>query len=761
MSLLCSNATTFTGNTISLSDGGSIIEGLTQKTNAITFATPVVLLGSGTIGSNNNTATVGGNGLLNMSGGISGTGALTITSTNLGLVSLSGDNSGFTGTINVVTTGKSSLSAATGGLQGGNPGNATAINFTNGSWRGFPNNLSVPITINPGWTFFDYSGTVLSPINLTSGGSLTMSTGGGNANVYAGPLTGGGVIATNGAAANIFAPNNDVWFSGSDANTLSGTVVLRIGQLNLNKTAGVNAIGTATVNVGVSGVAGGAAVVWRGNNEINGGSNFNLLSASSGTTNNGWLLLNGFSDTIGGLMDTGGQGTAIVECQSSGLLSSLTVSPSAGTSFNYGGIIRDGNTSGSGTLSIHMGGAGQEIFSGTQSYTGGTTVNSGTLTLNGLMAGNANITVSGDLNGLGTINFGSGSPSGEILVNSTGTLDASAGMQWNIAGLTVNSATLADYTSGGIFISPGTLESLLTPASQALYSLQLVGSQVVAFAAGGSTWNIDASGDWSSTGSWTGGNVPNASSAVAKFGSVITAPRIVNLDIPVTVGLISFANSNAYTVQDTTGSNSITMDNGSSDGAISVTAGSHVIDAAISIGGNNNLDLNVTPLTGTLTVSGPISGFTGIVNTAPGSTGTVILSGANTFAGGLNVQGGALYAASLGGGIPVVVSSGGTFGLTSGTTNLTVQSLNSEAAGAVINVNGGTLNVASNGTGNVYGLTGSGAVILTAAGPGVTQNLGQNSNFTGSLTINNGNISAPLALRPPSAPPAAPQPSVA
>ena len=198
------------------------------------------------------------------------------------------------------------------------------------------------------------------------------------------------------------------------------------GRLNLDQPAGTNAIGTASVLVGHNANNNFGIVVWQASNQINGNSNFTLTSLGTipggVPTNDGQLWLNGFSDTIGGLQDTGGLGTAIVQCQSPSTTSSLTVSPSAGTSFNYGGILRDGSTTTEGQLSFHMGGLGQQILSGQNLYTGATTVNSGTLTINSSLP-TANITISGDLNGNGTINFGNGSQNGEIVVNSSGTLE--------------------------------------------------------------------------------------------------------------------------------------------------------------------------------------------------------------------------------------------------------------------------------------------------------------------------------------------------
>ncbi len=732
-----SNTTTLSGSTISISDGGEIILGTTGKTVAQVVSNPVALLGSGTIGSNNAVSGGGGVGNFNINGALTGSSVLTITSTNTGQVQFSGVTTGFTGTVNVVTTTPSTFTTGSGGLFSGNLGSAAAINFTNGAWRGVPNGQSVPITINTGWTYFDNSGTFPEQLTVTSGGTVTLGTGNGNQNNYTGLLSGPGVVTVNGNTSGL---DPDVFFAGANANTLSGLVYVYQGRLNLNKSAGTSAIGTASVLVGHSANNTYGIVVWQASNQVNGNSNFTLgsfgtINSSGSASNDGQLWLNGFNDTIGGLQDTGGAGTAIVQCQNPSGTSSLTVSPS--TSFNYGGILRDGTTTGEGQLSFHMGGLGVQTLSGSNLYTGATTVNSGTLTIASSLP-TANITISGDLNGGGTINFGNGSSNGVIVVNSSGTLDVSQGMQFNIAGLSVSSATLASLAPGSTFDPPlSGLENLLTPASQAKFTLTNVNNLLVASQMASFSWGVDASGNWSSSVSWTNGMVPNSSGTPATFGSVITAPRTVTLDIPVTLGSMSFNNTNTYTILDTTGTNSITFNNGAEDSTISVAAGNHLINAGINVSGNNNLDVTVTPSGSTLTVAGAIN--SGTVNMMPGSGGTLLLTGTNNFSGGLNVQAGTVIAAggyTLNGSVPVTVAAGGTFAITS-TTNLTIGSLNCLATGSTLAINGGTLNVPSNIIANIYGLTGAGMVNLTVPGPGVTQTLGQNSNFTGTLTIAN------------------------
>ena len=529
---------------------------------------------------------------------------------------------------------------------------------------------------------------------------------------------------------------------------MTGTVLVQTGRLNLGKTAGINAIGTAGVSVGSVGKT--AVVVWQADNQINGTAAFTLLSAGDlasggGTSSSGQMWLSGHNDTIAGLQDTGGQGTAIVENDTPFTTSTLTISTSAGSSYNYGGRIRDGFSSGMGTLALVVSGSGQQILSGTNTYTGGTTVNGGTLTLNGSLA-NANIQVNaGTFNGSGLLNF---RPGNDIMVGSTGTFDASSGL-WNLAGLSSSPIELLNFTSGGTFVAPssGTLNSLLTPASAAKYTLSDVNDAIVATLLANNVWNVDADGTWSNSANWLHGSVPNAVSAPANFGNVITSPRTVSVNIPVTLGSINFNSFTQYTLA---GSNSITFNNGPEDSTIGVGAGSHVMNAGIVLDGNGALDIGVAQAGSTLTIGGNISEAVpgaGVLNIPADSAGTVILSGANTFTGGLNVGGGVLTAMgsqALASTVAVTVTSGATFGLSGGTDNLTIGSLNCQGATAIIYPNGGTLNVAANGGNNVSGLIGDGVVILTSTSSAVVQSLGDNSGFTGSLFINEGQITTPL-----------------
>ncbi len=149
-------------------------------------------------------------------------------------------------------------------------------------------------------------------------------------------------------------------------------------------------------------------------------------------------------------------------------------------------------------------------------------------------------------------------------------------------------------------------------------------------------WN-GFSSNWSNTAAWNPATPPNAMGAVAEFGNA-TQNQTVTVDSPVTVGTIIFSNSaDSYTLIGG-GSNSITMSSLSGEAAITVNHGTHKISAPIVLASNTML--TVADATDTLTLNGGISG-TGTGLTLEGS-GTLILSGSDTYSGGTTVNGGIL-----------------------------------------------------------------------------------------------------------------------
>ena len=201
-------------------------------------------------------------------------------------------------------------------------------------------------------------------------------------------------------------------------------------------------------------------------------------------------------------------------------------------------------------------------------------------------------------------------------------------------------------------------------------------------------WNVDANGNWSSTGNWSP-NIPTGVGIQAIFGAVIAAPRTVTLDVPVTVGSLAFNNANKYTIS---GSQALTLQTISGNAAINVNNGTHEIATPIALA--SNLDATVTNATDTLTLSGPISGSDMGLNKY--GAGMLLLTGSNTYTGGTTISAGTLQ-----------VGNGGTTGtLPAGITNNSVLAFDRSDAITLSGMIGGSGSLAQAGPGTLN-LTGT------------------------------------------------------
>ena len=131
--------------------------------------------------------------------------------------------------------------------------------------------------------------------------------------------------------------------------------------------------------------------------------------------------------------------------------------------------------------------------------------------------------------------------------------------------------TFGSYTDGFCSTSGldlgGRLELVPTLASNSL--------TLTAVQGGSGTWNVDANGLISAAGDWAAG-LPGEAGDNATFGPVISAPRTVTVDVPTTLGEMTFDSGKSYTVA---GSNSITLEMPEGPAQITVLAGSHTISA--------------------------------------------------------------------------------------------------------------------------------------------------------------------------------------
>jgi autotransporter-associated beta strand protein len=277
---------------------------------------------------------------------------------------------------------------------------------------------------------------------------------------------------------------------------------------------------------------------------------------------------------------------------------------------------------------------------------------------------------------------------------------------------TNNSAT----TQGGFsfdhvgFLGGATLFASASPD----YGIQFANVQVSLGKFGDSTWTNDASGLWSATGNWTNGVVANGSGFIADFSQVnLTADRTVTLDANRTVGGMGFGATS-----------------GSTYNWFLVSSGGSIL--TLDIGAPSAPSIAVSQNTATLGLS--LVSPNGLTKTG---AGTLVLGGANTIVGPLNLNGGAINFPSLANlplaaGISAINFGGGALQWAPGNT-LDISSLGvpiSFAGNAGFDTSANNVTLATGfGDGGAGGLTKLGAGTLTLNGT---------VSYTGATTVSNG-----------------------
>ena len=209
-----------------------------------------------------------------------------------------------------------------------------------------------------------------------------------------------------------------------------------------------------------------------------------------------------------------------------------------------------------------------------------------------------------------------------------------------------------------------------------------------------STWNLTTGGSWNTGGNWTGG-IPDGSSAIATFSQNFTGTPIVTLD-----------RADGFTV------NQITYEDTGTTGdvALSINTGT----------GGKIILAGTTPTinaTNNLTIGTALDGATSLTKTG---TGTLTLSGANTYSGNTIVSAGS------------VTVSGDHSGATGGWTINSGAASVSFAAGSTISVGAGNHVTTANGSGSAGRSLSVAGTVTTSS----TSNLTIRGRNT--FTINNG-----------------------
>ncbi len=719
-------------------------------------------------------------GSLTLSGGITGTNQ-NLTFDGAGAVTVSG----------AITTGTGNLTQAGSGtltLSGTNTYSGTTTVSAGTLQLGASHTLSdsSAVSVASGATFDvnDYSDTVGS---LAGSGNVTLGSGTLTAGSDNSSTSFSGVISETGN----FAKSGTGTLTLSGDNTYSGTTTVSAGTLALAHSNALGSVaGGTTVDSGATLAltnnitVGNEAIALSGTLANTSGSNSlagNLSGTGAVNVSSGTLTLSG-SNTYSGAT-TLGTGTTLTVGAAGAIGDSSAVSVGSGATFDLndlsetvGSLAGSGNvTLGTGTLTaggdnsstsfsgvisesgaLTKTGSGTLTLSGANTYTGATTVSSGTLALGaddrltattdvnigatGTFSLNTHSQQIGDLTALAdgaAVDFGT-TGSANLLLFDTYTAPGSGVMvinNWE-QGTDQLASTIGSQDVSTIFLSGYGLAGMESTTSTLLGGY---GSGYLLYVAALPTVEWDGGGNnnlWFNNSNWNPNGDPN-STDVAVFDALGLSQTTVDVSADATIAGITFGSgaTSSYTLSSAT--NNIAL-----VGTLPAIMQQSDVDQYIAVNelqlGNNTV-ADVTGA-GDLVISAAITdGGSGYGLTTSG-TGTVVLSGNNTYTGATAVTGTStlqLGAANvLSDSTDVSVESGGSFDLAN--YNETVGSIAGEGT---ISLGSATLTAGANDSSTTFSGVLSGTGSLTKTGSGTLTLGGTATNTTtGTTTIAEGTL---------------------
>src|SRR6516165_9757556 len=563
------------------------------------------------------------------------------------------------------------------------------------------------------------------------------------------------------AAANGLTLANTLTLNGTDTIDTQANVMALSGSIG--GTGGLAKIGTGTLKVSGANTYSGATTVTAGTLQAGAA---NTFSAASAFTVGAFLDVNGFNQTIGSLA---GAGTVT---NSGAGAATLTVGGN-NTSTTFSGTLQNGASA----LGLAKTGTGTLTLSGVNTYRGGTTVNGGTLAvsadnnlgdnsgslafgggalqfLSGFISNRAVTLNSGggtfDTNGNNATLGGTIGGAGSLTKIGTGTLTVSGANTYR-GGTTVNGGTLAVSSDNNLGDSSG---SLAFGGGALQFLSGFISNRAVTLNSGGGTFDTNGNGPLltgsiSGPGGLTKVGIGDLTLAGA---STYSGPTNVLLGTLAAGAINVFSPASAFTVV--------------SGGALNLNGFKQSIGSLAGDG----LVGNAGPGPATLTTGGNNSSttFSGVIFDAPGTmrltkagTGTMILSGDNSYTGGTTISAGTLQLGDGGtsGSIVGNVANNGTFavnrsdvftfrGLISGTgafqqngTGTTIFTANNTYSGATT-VSTGTLQAGAANTfapNSAFTVASGAALNLASFNQSIGSLAGAGSVTLGSATLTTGN----------------------
>ncbi len=377
--------------------------------------------------------------------------------------------------------------------------------------------------------------------------------------------------------------------------------------------------------------------------------------------------------------------------------------------------------------------------SGSATGTGPVTVNStGTLTGAGIISGAVTVadgaTIAPGENAIGTLTVGSLTlATGSTIVwEANNAAEADRIGVTGTDGLVINGGTLKLYQPGtttpfagtGVFtlftqvgaIGGAGLSALTIDESTKIpgrsYTLSQGAGVVNLVISDGSLtnhdWAVDAAGDWSVAGNWSGG-VPDSASSIARItgsGATLSAPRTVTLDSARTVQSLVLDSAQTVTLA---GSSALTLNGGGAAAGLNSSNADHVVSTPLTLTTGGVL-ASVEGAGNSLTLSGVISGDAlGLVKTG---NGTLLLTADNAYTGATAVSTGVLQ-----------IGTGGASGSVAGAISV--------SSGATVRYNRSGSSVISSA------ISGGGSVDFAGTGDTTLQTA---NTFSGSTTIAAGTL---------------------